>query len=104
MERRGQLRNVAFGGDWSEQIPIREEVRSAINELEVAVLASADEDPNGEAILTVVDALCARVARGDRMAASWREAGSIQNQGLRYAALARVFRNIKSGIGDATQG
>lgn len=104
MERRQQLRNVAFGGDWSEQIPIREDLRAALDTLEMAVLASADEDPCEGAILTAVDALCRGVAKGDRMARSWREASAIHDQGLRYAALDRVFKNIRSGVGLAAQG
>ena len=104
MERRQQLKNVAFGGEWSEAIPLREDVRRALDVLEMAVLASADQDPCENDVLEAVDALTSRIARGESMAKSWRDAGRVQDQGLRRAALDKVLRTIRSGVGLAAKG
>lgn len=45
MERRQQLGNVAFGGDWSEAIMPREEVQAAIRTITHAVDICMEEDP-----------------------------------------------------------
>mgnify|MGYP006954719232 FL=1 len=101
MERKDQLKNVSFGGDWSEQIVVRENVAACLATAERAVRNSCRKDPCHEEALAAVDFLCAQVARGGIMAASWRKAGRIADQGLRRRALEQTLKNIRSGIGRA---
>lgn len=101
MERRDQLKNIAFGGDWSEQILVRERVNAALSILATAAVESCDTDPCAEDVLVELDYLCGRIARGEHMAASWRKGGAIREQGARRAALDQVLKTIQSGIGKA---
>ncbi|WP_417548567.1 hypothetical protein [Marinobacter segnicrescens] len=100
MERRDQLRNVAFGGDWSEQIPDRERIVEALAALTRAVNECQDHDPCASNVLIEVDHLCAQIARGTRMAASWRKAGAVPEPGVRQSMLAQILKTIRSGIGE----
>lgn len=100
MDRKKQLANVAFGGDWAEQIEPREAVASALQTLQESVAESADHDPRRPAVLVAVDFLCGRIARGHMMAQSWRAAAGIADQWQRHQALGVVFRNIHKGLGD----
>ncbi len=101
MERRDQLKNVAFGGDWSEQIPDRERIAEAVGALTRAVKECQDHDPCASHVLIDVDYLCARIARGNRMAASWRQAGALPEPGVRRSILTQVLKTIRSGVGQA---
>ncbi len=101
MERRDQLKNVAFGGDWSEQIIVREDVAACLATVERAVCESHVLDPCREDVLAALNFLCSRIARGGIMAESWRKAGVIVDQGLRRRALEQAMKNIRSGIGRA---
>lgn len=104
MERRDQLKNVAFGGDWSEQIPDRERTLDALAALTKAVNECQDHDPCASYVLIEVDHLCARIARGNRMATSWRKAGTVAEPGVRRSMLAQVLKTISSGVGHAGKG
>ena len=101
MERKDQLKNVAFGGDWSEQIVVRERVAACLATAERAVRESHVLDPCREDVLAAIGFLCSRIARGGIIAESWSKAGGIADQGLRRRALEQAMKNIRSGIGRA---
>ncbi|MDT8853561.1 hypothetical protein RNZ50_00645 [Paracoccaceae bacterium Fryx2] len=103
MDRKTQLANVAFGGDWAEQIEPREAVASALHTLQRGGAAATDRDPRSPAVLVAVDFLCGRIARGHLMAQSWRAAADLADQGQRQKALEAVLRTISCGLGAAKQ-
>ena len=102
MDRKKQFANVAFGGDWAEQIEPREAVASALRTLQESVAEAADHDPRRPVVLVAVDFLCGRIARGHMMAQSWRAAAGITDQWQRQQALRAVLHNRRNGIGEAS--
>lgn len=103
MERRQQLGNVAFGGDWSEAIMPREEVQAAIRTITHAVDICMEEDPRTATLLAALD-LVARFARGDLLRAAFLKGCAIPNPGLREQELRRVLALIASVVGKAAAG
>jgi hypothetical protein len=99
MERKKQLGNVAFGGDWSEQILTRERTQQAFSVLLQAVEDAADEDAGRDDVVAEVEYLCSRIARGELMLKSWQASARQFNQVERKKALARVLQTIRSGVG-----
>lgn len=96
VDRRRQLGNVSFGGDWSEAIVLREEIASAMAVLGRAVgdcIESDPRTPEAEAALALV---CSRIARGPMLAAAWHRAAGLRAPGLRAAEMHRVLRIIAS--------
>lgn len=103
MERRQQLSNVAFGGDWSEAIMPLEEVQAAIRSIARAVDTCMEEDPRTIEVQGALD-LVARFARGDMLRAAFLKGCTIPNLGLREQELRRVLALITSVIGKAAAG
>ena len=99
MEREQQLKNVAFGGDWSDQILVRERVQGALALLGGAVDDCAEVDAARAEVLVALQFLCGRIARGELMEASWRKAAAVFHQEERHRQLAIVLGRIKSGAG-----
>jgi hypothetical protein len=103
MDRKKQLGNVAFGGDWSEQILVRERTQKALAILTQAVEDCSEEDARRKDVVTEVAYLCGRIARGELMMQSWCHAAGLVNQGRRAQTLAKVLHSIRSGVGVAGQ-
>lgn len=101
MERERQLTNVAFGGDWSDLVLVRERLQGALAVLEAAVEDSAEQDAGRPEVLAAVHLLTERIARGELMAESWAKAAKIFDQGERARQLGLVLDRIRSGSGRA---
>lgn len=101
MDRRGQLGNVSFGGDWSEAIVTREEIAGAMAVLGRAVAGCIETDPRTPETEAALALVCGRVARGAMLAAAWRRAAGQREPGLRAAEMHRVLRTIAGVVGVA---
>lgn len=91
MDRRGQLSNVAFGGEWSEAIAPQEAMLLALEILERAVDRTPNEDLRLDA--AVQDALqraTDRHPKGDLLRQAWLRALTIPNPGVREQEVRRV--------------
>lgn len=98
MDRKDQLRNVAFGGAWSEQIAAREELVRALN-----TLAEAARRSNGLDVRVDMDVVvslwraCQDHPKGEMLSKAWDRAAAIPNSGLRQAELSRLAGLLKEG-------
>jgi hypothetical protein len=102
MERKRQLANVAFGGDWSEAIVPREQIQSAMQVLRLAVRYCQDVDPRTAEVNEAL-AHIRRKTRGDLLADAFLKAAGIENRDVRLAELQRVLLIIASAVGGADQ-
>jgi hypothetical protein len=100
MDRRRQLGNVAFGGDWSEAIVPREEVQSALLVITRAVDTCMEQDPRTNDLHAALD-LVTRFARGDMLRAAFLKGCAIPNPNQRAQELQRVLNLIASVFGKA---
>lgn len=100
MDRKGQLRNVAFGGAWSEQIAGNETLADAMARVEAAVRDTLDEDLRADAALAeAVTIVCAAHPKGGLLADAWRRALGQGLPGVRAAELGRIAATMRAGLG-----
>ncbi len=99
MERNKQLANVAFGGDWSESIPIRENVAAALAVLRNAVDVCDEVDPRSPAVLTSLQLISDQVTRGRMLARTFTRASGIPDPAVRRIEMTRVLRNLEAVLG-----
>ncbi|MFN8679970.1 hypothetical protein EQ718_13815 (plasmid) [Paracoccus versutus] len=91
MDRAGQLRNVAFGGSWSEQIAGREELLHALETLKRAARRAALHDPREDIDVGLALDLASRDhPKGAMLRAAWARGAAIAAPGSRVAELGRV--------------
>lgn len=94
MERKKQLSNVAFGGDWSEEITLREALSGAIALLQQAVSDCKDTDPRTPEVLEALDVVTTGRARAALLRTAFLKAAGLPDQGLRQKEMARVLANL----------
>lgn len=100
MERKRQLANVAFGGDWSEAIVPRERLQAAMQTLRLAVRYCREVDPRTAEVNDAL-VLIRRMTRGDILAEAFLKAAGIENMDVRHSELQRVLKIIASAVGVA---
>ncbi len=99
MDRISQLSNVAFGGDWSEEIAPREARQAALRHLRQTVALSEEEDPATGDTRAALGLLTAALPKGALLREAFERALVIPHPGLRRAELARVLGNLESALG-----
>lgn len=91
MDRSGQLRNVAFGGSWSEQIAGREELLHALETLKRAARRAAQHDPCKDMDVGLALDLASRDhPKGAMLRAAWARGVAITAPGPRVTELSRI--------------
>lgn len=99
MDRKGQLGNVAFGGDWSENIAPKERIEAALSLLQAAVDDCEETDPRTKETREALDFLTANVARGHMLNRAFWNATSIEHPCLRRNELKRALDNLRKVVG-----
>jgi len=99
MDRKRQLSNVAFGGEWSEAIPIQEVIQEALDVLRMAVARCDEENPLTEEVHAALERLAQRVVRGSLIKAAFLEAAVIADPSLRAQELSRCLLNLERVLG-----
>lgn len=100
MDRKGQLRNVAFGGAWSEQIAGTEALAEAMRRVEAAPARTVDEDLREDrGLVESMDLLAAAHPKGDLLGRAWRKALDRPAAAERARELRRIAVALRSGLG-----
>lgn len=102
MDRKGQLSNVAFGGDWAERIVPREDAQRALLTLNRAAASSEETDPRTPEVTEAL-ALVAKFARGPILGRAFLKAAAIPIPGVRRMELVRIVATIVSVVGVASK-
>ncbi|WP_159096996.1 hypothetical protein [Pseudovibrio sp. Alg231-02] len=63
-----QLSNVAFGGDWSENLLEQFETTTVLKVLREAVETCQEEDPRGQSLLDAIEHLKSSIDKGEDLA------------------------------------
>lgn len=101
MDRKEQLRNVAFGGAWSEQIAENEALVFAMQAVEEAQSRTGEEDLRlAVDMVEAIETVCAAHPKGTLLSDAWFRALNIPNPGLRSRELARIASTIREALGD----
>ena len=101
MDRKQQLRNVAFGGAWSEQIAGREAIAAAIETLKRAAGGAARRDPRTPEVSAALDLLCKNHPKGEILRDAWGRGATWEPAPRRIRELARIADLLAAGHGDA---
>lgn len=101
MDREGQLRNVAFGGAWSEQIVGDDALALAMRAVEGGAQRTRHEDlRQANDVIEAVEIVCAAHPKGALLSEAWTRALNVSNRGLRARELARIASVIREGLGE----
>ncbi len=99
MDRKDQLKNVSFGGAWSDQIPGREKLARSIGTVVAAPERAAEEDLREDAELDeALTNCCLAHPKGEGLRRSWQRALAMPDPGQRQAELARVARILETWV------
>ncbi len=98
MDRKDQLRNVAFGGAWSEQIAGREELAGSLQRLRDAAGQAGRFDVRTDAEVTVaLWKACKDHPKGEMLQQAWGRGAALANPGLRVRELQRIAALLEEG-------
>lgn len=99
MDRKGQLRNVAFGGAWSEQIDGQEALSRALDVLDAAGEECLERDLTDDAVVSDALALVSRThLKGADLAVSYRKALVARLPGDRVQEVRRIAQLFRIGV------
>ena len=99
MEKKKQLGNVAFGGNWSEEILVNDELHKVLNVIAQAATHCANHDVEDEALLNAMLYIRKNVEKGPMLCTTFFRALRIENQGLRYSAVCKAEHLIRQWAG-----
>lgn len=98
MKRKDQLRNVAFGGAWSETIAGLEELRDALSMLRRSARGSWEDDPREDPDVTgALDLAVKDHPKGEMLRKAWYRAAALPEPGRRVVELLRISSLLEEG-------
>ena len=98
-EKKNQLGNVAFGGNWSEEILILDELHSILDVIDRAVEDCTERDVEDEELHRAMLYIRKNVEKGPMLCVAFFKALKIENQGLRQERLNEVGSMIRMWAG-----
>ena len=99
VERKDQLGNVAFGGNWSEEILTNERLASVLDCVEAAAVECADRDVEDEEFLAAMLYVRKEIEKGPMLCGAFFKALRTENPGLRQVEAVRVAKMIRGWAG-----
>lgn len=99
VEKKNQLGNVAFGGNWSEEILILDELHSILDVIDKAVEDCTERDVEGEDLHQAILYVRKNVEKGPMLCEAFFKALKIENQSLRQERLNEVGSMIRMWAG-----
>lgn len=99
MDKKKQLSNVAFGGNWSEQILAADELKLELDIIAQAVTQCTSRNVEDEALHRALLYIHKNVEKGPMLYAAFFKALRIENQGLRYREVSKVEHMIRQWAG-----
>lgn len=100
MDRKSQLKNVAFGGAWSEQIAGNEAIAGALDVIERAIGRTEDEDLRLDVELaSMLLFLSRKHPKGAELQRAWAKALTLPSSYDRGRELDRIAKVYRSWLG-----
>ncbi len=103
MERKRQLRNVAFGGHWSESVPHADDLRHALDRIAAAASDCGDRDVDDEELRAAMAYVRRTLEKGAALEKAFIRALGIGHRDLRMAEAMRVSEMIRERAGAAAR-
>ena len=99
MDRRQHLANVAFGGNWSEEIVPAEERAAALATLRQAIAQAWEEDPRTGPVRAALALLTRGHPKAALLAERFERAAALPAPGLRLEELQRLLAIVERMAG-----
>jgi hypothetical protein len=94
-----QLKNVAFGGSWSEEILRVSELEVALKVIENAVGDCTEIDVRTDELNEALSFLAAKIEKGPQLKTQFLKAVVIEDQDARSCAAQTVLQQMQSWAG-----
>jgi len=99
MDKKKQFANVAFGGNWAEEIPTRDQLRTILGVIDNAVNDCQNRDVEDESLHQAMLYVRKNVEKGPMLCEAFFKALRIENQNLRQHRLQEVGNMIRAWAG-----
>lgn len=104
MEKKKQLSNVAFGGNWSEEILRMDELNAVLNTIQDAVINTKERDVETEELHRAMLYVRKHVEKGPLICEAWFKAMRIQDQDARQLRLVEIYKMVRIWAGVDIEG
>lgn len=94
-----QLKNVAFGGSWSEEILRVSELEDALKVIENAADTCTEIDVRTDELNDALDFVASKIEKGPQLKAQFLKAVVIQDQEVRSCTAQAVLQQMQSWAG-----
>jgi len=94
-----QLKNVAFGGSWSEDILRVSELETALNVIANAAYTCTEIDVRTDELNDALGFVASKIEKGPQLKAQFLKAVVIEDQDARSCATQHVLRQMQSWAG-----
>lgn len=99
-EKKKQLGNVAFGGNWSEELVDKDQLQRTLSIIERAARDCARRDVRSRPLEKALNEISLTIEKGPQLTRRFMRALSEPNPGLRHMEANRVARIIGRSVGD----
>ncbi|MGJ8606198.1 MAG: hypothetical protein ACSHXH_18960 [Marivita sp.] len=94
-----QLKNVAFGGSWSEEILRVSELEAALKVIANAADTCTEIDVRTDALKEALNFVASKIEKGPQLKAQFLKAVVIEDQDARSCAAQQVLQQMQSWAG-----
>jgi hypothetical protein len=94
-----QLKNVAFGGSWSEEILRVSELEAALEIIAKAACDCTEIDVRTDALKEALSFVASKIEKGPQLKAQFIKAVVIEDQEARSCAAQQVLQQMQSWAG-----
>jgi hypothetical protein len=94
-----QLKNVAFGGSWSEEILRVSELEAALKVIANAAETCTEMDVRTDELKGALSFVASKIEKGPQLMAQFLKAVVIEDQEARCSAAQHVLRQMQSWAG-----
>ncbi|WP_339713347.1 hypothetical protein [uncultured Sneathiella sp.] len=101
-EKKKQLGNVSFGGNWSEQLVDIDRLKRMLSVIERAARDCASRDVRSRPLEKALEEISLTIEKGPQLTRRFMRALAEPNPGLRHMEASRVARIIRRSVGGLT--
>ncbi|MAL79110.1 MAG: hypothetical protein CMN55_08360 [Sneathiella sp.] len=98
-EKKKQLGNVAFGGNWSEELVDKDQLQRTLSVIERAVRDCARRDVRSRQLEKALEEISRTIEKGPQLTRRFMRSLAEPNPSLRYMEAGRVARIIRRSVG-----
>lgn len=99
MDYESKMSNIAFGGNWSEELVFTRQLQEVLYDLEWAVEHCTERDVNTEAVQDSLRYVSAQIEKGPMLVDAFQRAMQIDIPPIRRDRMAKALDRIRTWAG-----